>query len=78
MRVVGFADDTGGEARNQIISRQRAMAVAALLVDRGVARERLSVVGRAATNPIIDGGPDARPRNRRVVFELPLDGEIAP
>ncbi len=78
LRVVGFADDTGGEARNQIISRQRAMAVAALLVDRGVARERLSVVGRAATNPIIDGGPDARPRNRRVVFELPLDGEIAP
>jgi outer membrane protein OmpA-like peptidoglycan-associated protein len=78
LRVVGFSDDTGGEARNLIISRQRATAVAGLLVERGVPRERLSVVGRAANSPITDGGPEARLRNRRVVLELPLDGELAP
>ena len=78
LRVVGFADDTGGEPRNQIISRQRAAAVADLLAGRGVPRERLSVVGRAAANPITDGAPDARQRNRRVVLELPLDGETTP
>jgi outer membrane protein OmpA-like peptidoglycan-associated protein len=78
LRVVGFSDDTGGEARNQIISRQRATAVADLLAERGVQRERLSVIGRAATNPIADGGPDTRQRNRRVVLELPLDGETTP
>ena len=78
LRVVGFSDDTGGEARNQIISRQRAAAVADLLAERGVPRDRLSVVGRAAAHPIADGGLDARQRNRRVVLELPLDGETTP
>jgi len=78
LRVVGFADDNGSPAANQAISRRRAEIAAQMLVDRGVAKDRLSLVGRAAADPIADQNAGTRERNRRAVFELLYEGEVGP
>ncbi|MDH4126645.1 MAG: OmpA family protein [Gammaproteobacteria bacterium] len=69
--VIGHSDATGSADGNLQISRARAAAVAAALQLRGVARDRLIVEGRGATQPIASNDTVAgRERNRRIEFEL--------
>jgi outer membrane protein OmpA-like peptidoglycan-associated protein len=75
LRVVGYADDPGGLAGNIATSRKRAEKIAAMLVARGVARERLAVAPRAALEPIADTARGSR-RSRRVSFERPFAHEF--
>lgn len=49
LQVAGYADPEGTSEANKALSRARAQAVADGLVARGVARDRLTVVGRGAT-----------------------------
>jgi outer membrane protein OmpA-like peptidoglycan-associated protein len=46
VQVRGYAGPAGGVAHNQVLSAQRAEAVAAALVARGVPRGRINVSGR--------------------------------
>ena len=69
VRVVGFADESGGVQANLEISRLRAARIVKLLVERGVAADRLLPVGRGAQTPIVDSTSDRQFRNRRVTFE---------
>ena len=46
VRVVGYTDDIGTPQRNGGISLDRAVKVRQELIDRGIAAQRLSVVGR--------------------------------
>lgn len=78
LRVVGYADSTGGAESNLQLSRKRAEAVAAALVERGVERSRLVIVSRGATGPISDARTQAASANRRVVFERVYDAEVGP
>lgn len=75
LRVVGHADDVGSPVMNRSVSRRRAETIAALLVARGVPRERLSLVARSTFNPIADTSQENM-RSRRVTFELPYSGEF--
>lgn len=75
LRVVGYADEVGSANLNRSISRKRADKIVAMLVERGVPRQRLALVPRAAFDPISDVTLDAV-RSRRVVFELPYAGEF--
>ena len=65
--VQGFADTTGGEAKNQTLSGARARAVADVLAGQGISSQRLVVEGHGTSSP---AGPNATPaeraRNRRV------------
>jgi len=63
----GHADERGDEQENLRLSQGRAEAVAAFLVDQGIARERIDVewVGEAMPADT-SGSPAARARNRRV------------
>lgn len=78
VRVVGYTDDVGGlqSQRNLALSQQRADLVLEELTRRGVPRERLVAVGRAA---VLDIAPrssaGATPGNRRVEFEIGFTGE---
>jgi len=75
LRVVGYADDSGGLGANIATSRKRAEKVISLLVARGIARDKLSVAPRAALEPIADSAQGSR-RSRRVVFERPFAQEF--
>ena len=75
VRVVGYADEVGTPELNRTISRQRTDKVVAMLVERGVPRERLVSAARATLDPIASNASGAT-RNRRVVFERLYEGEL--
>jgi outer membrane protein OmpA-like peptidoglycan-associated protein len=71
LTIEGHSDDTGVPAHNQRISDERAAAVRDALVKRGVANERLELVGYGADRPSVPGTSDAaRAMNRRVELVL--------
>lgn len=70
VRVVGHTDSTGSRAGNVRLSQSRAEAVAAYLVQRGVAAGRLEAEGRGPDEPIADNATaEGRQQNRRVELE---------
>lgn len=69
VRVVGYADESGGAQGNVEISRARAAKVVKLLVERGAPGALLRSVGRGAQTPIADQARDSSSHNRRVTFE---------
>jgi OmpA-OmpF porin, OOP family len=78
--VAGFADASGNAAANQVLSKERAQAVAAyLLQDCGVPVGRiLSPGAMGETNPIgSNESPSGRAENRRVDVKLLLNKGVA-
>ncbi len=75
--IEGYSDAVGSEPFNLELSRNRAEAVRAYLVEGGIAAERLRVVGRGELNPLApntkdDGSdnPAGRAINRRVELSV--------
>lgn len=75
VQVEGHTDNTGDAGKNQLLSEQRAAAVANFLVEQGLPASNLSSVGYGESRPIEANTTRAgRDRNRRV--ELVLSGEM--
>jgi outer membrane protein OmpA-like peptidoglycan-associated protein len=69
--VAGHTDNVGDPIRNRLLSRQRAEAVAAWLVARGVNASRLQVQGMGSDAPLADNATaEGRARNRRVEITI--------
>jgi outer membrane protein OmpA-like peptidoglycan-associated protein len=67
LRVEGHTDAQGTPEYNLGLSKRRALAVAEYLVDHyGIAPDRLVLIGKGMSEPMVDDGSD--PRNRRVQF----------
>ena len=67
--VEGHTDNTGKEASNQTLSEQRSQAIVDKLVELGIAKDRLTAVGKGQNAPIADNNTDeGRAKNRRVEF----------
>lgn len=65
--IEGHTDSTGAEGYNQGLSERRAQSAADYLASKGIASDRLQVVGRGESDPIGDNGTaDGRALNRRV------------
>ena len=63
----GHTDDEGQAEANLALSRRRAEAVRAALVDGGVAGTRMQAAGRGESDPVADNdSAEGRARNRRV------------
>ena len=67
VQVTGHTDRVGSDADNDRLSLQRAEAVRAMLIQRGIQASFLRTVGRGEREPLIPTPDDqAEPRNRRV------------
>lgn len=75
IRVVGYTDETGGQARNVTVAISRAERVAAELATRGLSRNRIITVGRSG-NQDLSNDTGSQSANRRVQFEVGFDGEL--
>ncbi|MGA8138628.1 MULTISPECIES: OmpA family protein [Pseudomonas] len=69
--VAGHTDNVGPDAYNQKLSQRRADAVKQVLVQDGVAPNRIQSVGYGKTRPVADNATEAgRAINRRVEAEV--------
>lgn len=74
LRVVGFTDEQGTTRHNSPLAQNRAEAVEAELIRRGVNSDRLVAIGRHDLKYISSIVGDSSP-NRRVEFEFAFVGE---
>lgn len=74
VRVDGHTDDVGTDDYNQRLSFRRAVAVAKLLVEAGLTRERIEVRGLGKSRPVADNTTaTGRAENRRVAIIVTVD-----
>ncbi|GIW45874.1 MAG: hypothetical protein KatS3mg077_3156 [Candidatus Binatia bacterium] len=75
--IEGHTDAIGSDAYNEKLSVRRAEAVFRYLVNRGVAPERMEVIGYGESRPVADNTTEeGRAQNRRV--ELHIISPVAP
>lgn len=69
--IEGHASDEGDDQYNLMLSKARAEAVRAYLVQKGVAPGRLSSTGYGEAKPLVaNDTPENREKNRRVEFNI--------
>ncbi len=67
VEVAGHTDNVGAPEANQRLSQERAQAVMAALVGRGIKTDRLTAKGYGQTTPVADNRTEeGRAKNRRV------------
>ena len=65
--VEGYTDSRGNSTSNQTLSQQRADAVKARLISKGIAEGRITTKGFGAANPVATNDtPEGRAENRRI------------
>lgn len=71
LRIEGHTDNSGTPQANETLSGQRALAVKAALVAKGIKAERLLAVGFGQNKPIADNTTEeGRTKNRRTEFRV--------
>jgi outer membrane protein OmpA-like peptidoglycan-associated protein len=71
IRIEGHTDNSGSADANMKMSEDRAAAVKAYLVSKGIAEDRIITEGFGGTQPIADNGTAAgRMKNRRIELRM--------
>lgn len=69
--ISGHTDSTGAESYNQLLSQQRATAVANIILKEGIVIERIAAQGFGELQPIAaNSSAEGRAQNRRVEIQL--------
>lgn len=75
--VVGYTDNTGTEAINQKLSKERAESVMNFLIANGVNADRLKAVGMGWNDPVASNAtPEGRAQNRRVEIYITANQQM--
>src|ERR1700704_4651236 len=74
--AVGHADRLGSEDYNQILSEDRAEAVKAYLVSKGIEPDRVRAEGRGIRQPVTKPGECADGKNAKVIACLQSDRRV--
>jgi OOP family OmpA-OmpF porin len=75
LEVSGHTSSIGGQALNKKLSKQRAEAVAKILVDSGIAKDRITAIGVGPDKPIADNKTkEGQAKNRRVEIDVRVQG----
>lgn len=75
IEIGGFTDNVGSDAKNLLLSLERAKAIVAYLVAKGISNERLVAKGYGAEDPIEENSTEeGRQKNRRTEVKI-LDQE---
>jgi OOP family OmpA-OmpF porin len=71
LRIEGHTDNVGNPQANETLSGQRALAVKAALVAKGIKAERLLAVGFGPNRPVADNTTEeGKAKNRRTEFHV--------
>jgi outer membrane protein OmpA-like peptidoglycan-associated protein/thiol-disulfide isomerase/thioredoxin len=71
IEIQGHADNSGNEAKNQMLSEERAKAVVDYLISKNINKNRLFYKGYGSKKPIASNeSEDGRRQNRRVEFVI--------
>ena len=69
--IRGHTDSSGDEAKNKILSQNRANSVKEALMSYGISEGRLTAIGKGSMHPVADNAtPEGRAQNRRIEVEL--------
>lgn len=69
--IIGHTDSTGSDSVNQTLSEQRAQAVRALMVQKGMNAKHVQAVGVGESQPAASNStPQGRTANRRVELQI--------
>jgi len=77
IRLVGHADRLGSEARNQVLSQERADAVKAYLVSRGIGETRMRVESKGSAQPATQAHACGGRSSERTIACLQPDRRVA-
>ena len=71
--IEGHTDNTGSVTQNNLLSLQRANAIANYLQQKGIAANRIQTKGLGSSMPIADNNTaEGRAKNRRTSFTITL------
>ena len=69
--ISGYTDSDGSESYNKRLSTNRASAVRAYLINKGIPSKRLKAIGYGESNPIADNNTiEGKAKNRRIEFNV--------
>ncbi len=72
VEIVGHTDSSGSEEYNQKLSENRALAIADILIAKGIEESRMTIIGQGESNPIASNETaKGREQNRRVEVVVP-------
>ncbi len=79
IELSGHTDQTGSEAYNRLLSKQRAEAVCNYLISKGIASERLIARGYGSSQTVADNHTEeGRKLNRRTEIKILSNGNPSP
>lgn len=75
--IYGYTDSVGKDEYNMKLSRNRANAVKAYLVSKGIGTKRINTMGMGEADPVASNDTDAgRGKNRRVEFAIVANDDM--